>query len=287
MTMQTQRPLDAGAEHHLLPSTVVSALLADPFDVAVHVFDQTEVLLEWLRNALDADRAWVATTEPTTPQLHTVLTTTTPLEPGAWRVVTDDSGVELFEVRVRSGERDLRLAACRSDERATCLHQLAQLAAGRLVRFAAWSARVEAERAAAAIDPLTGLGNRAAADALMSSLEVGQALAVLDLDEFKRTNDVSGHVVGDQVLRSFAAVLSRRTRHGDTAARLGGDEFVLVIRDGVHASGVISRIVADWQRSGLGSVSAGTAIRTLDESPADVYMRADRNLYAAKRSRHS
>ncbi len=284
MTAQMQRPLDTVA----LPTATVHALLADPFDVAVHVFDQIDLLLDWLRTALDADRAWVVESESTQPPPPSALTPPTALrslDDGEWRVVTDESGVEWFGVRVRSGERALNLAACRRGDRSTCPHQLAQLAAGRLVRFATWSASVETERAAAEIDPLTGLGNRAAADMLMASLEVGHALAVLDLDEFKRTNDVSGHVVGDQVLRNFAALLTSRTRHGDTAARLGGDEFVVVIRDGVHASGVVRRIVTDWQRGGLGTVSAGTAIRTVDDSPADVYMRADRNLYAAKRAR--
>ena len=301
MTAQTQPPLDRtavatettwafelddtrrpDAEHRHLPITTVQALLADPFDVAVHVFDQIDVLLDWLRTALDADRAWVVETPKAQPQPPTALRS---LDDGGWRVETDQAGVDWFSVRVRSGERVLNLAACRSGDRSTCPHQLAQLAAGRLVRFAAWSASVATERAAAEIDPLTGLGNRAAADMLMASLDVGHALAVLDLDEFKRTNDLSGHIVGDQVLRSFAALLTSRTRHGDTAARLGGDEFVLVIRDGVHASDIVRRIVTDWQSSGLGTVSAGTAVRNGDDSSADVYMRADRNLYAAKRAR--
>ena len=62
-------------------------------------------------------------------------------------------------------------------------------------------------------------------------------------------------------------------------------DALLVIRDGVHASDIVRRIVTDWQSSGLGTVSAGTAVRNGDDSAADVYMRADRNLYAAKRAR--
>ena len=88
---------------------------------------------------------------------------------------------------------------------------------------------------AAMTDPLTGLPNRrafqAASDVALS--ETGTAgpgcIAIVDLDHFKRVNDVHGHDAGDAVLRQFAAQAREALRHGDTVARLGGEEFGLLL----------------------------------------------------------
>lgn len=84
-------------------------------------------------------------------------------------------------------------------------------------------------------DPLTQLPNRAA---LMEALQrlLAQALrndtqvivAFVDLDGFKQVNDVHGHAVGDQLLRTLAERLHTVSRATDMVARMGGDEFVLV-----------------------------------------------------------
>src|SRR4029077_11499535 len=61
------------------------------------------------------------------------------------------------------------------------------------------------------------------------------AVAYLDLDEFKRINDIFGHDVGDRVLQECAKRLEATLRGDDTVSRMGGDEFVVVLRqvDGV------------------------------------------------------
>ena len=84
-------------------------------------------------------------------------------------------------------------------------------------------------------DPLTGLANQRTL-ARVLELELARAgrqggevsVALFDIDDFKATNEGAGHQVGDDVLRSVAAVLAESVRLVDTVARYGGDEFVLV-----------------------------------------------------------
>ena len=87
-------------------------------------------------------------------------------------------------------------------------------------------------------DPLTGLANRALCrdrikHALALSERAGSAAAVLfiDLDNFKRVNDLFGHAAGDALLIALAGRMSATVRPADTVARLGGDEFVVVCGD--------------------------------------------------------
>lgn len=84
-------------------------------------------------------------------------------------------------------------------------------------------------RHATETDELTGVGNRRYLTSRLPELaHVGWALAVLDLDHFKRINDTHGHDVGDRVLASSAAALKTELRDCDTLVRLGGEEFAVV-----------------------------------------------------------
>ena len=80
-------------------------------------------------------------------------------------------------------------------------------------------------------DPLTGLPNRRSFDAALAGLPAGGAVAVLDLDHFKRRNDMFGHGAGDETLVAFGKLLRAQMRSEEIAARYGGEEFVIAVRD--------------------------------------------------------
>ncbi|OIQ86711.1 response regulator PleD [mine drainage metagenome] len=72
------------------------------------------------------------------------------------------------------------------------------------------------------------------------------ACMFLDIDKFKRINDLHGHQTGDQVLRSVADVIASQLRLGDTIARYGGEEFVVLLPQTAlhHAREIAERIRA-------------------------------------------
>ncbi len=74
------------------------------------------------------------------------------------------------------------------------------------------------------------------------------AVMMLDIDHFKRINDVHGHDIGDRVLENFAEVLRSSSRSIDLAARWGGEEFLLVLPETDLAG---ARVVADNIRTRL------------------------------------
>lgn len=88
----------------------------------------------------------------------------------------------------------------------------------------------------ARIDPLTDLRNRRAffdeAELLFKQgRRHGRAITavMIDIDHFKRINDVHGHFTGDDVLRRVARTITRSLRESDLAGRIGGEEFGLVL----------------------------------------------------------
>ncbi|WP_038184047.1 putative bifunctional diguanylate cyclase/phosphodiesterase [Vibrio rhizosphaerae] len=87
-------------------------------------------------------------------------------------------------------------------------------------------------------DSLTGLRNRyffdeALRDAVSKNSRSGQQLVLmlLDLDNFKKVNDVLGHQAGDYLLQEIARRLEQPIRKSDKLCRLGGDEFAILVHD--------------------------------------------------------
>ena len=71
----------------------------------------------------------------------------------------------------------------------------------------------------------------------IAAAQRGRPLSVclFDLDDFKRHNDVHGHVAGDEILQLVAAILTTETRAMNLAARYGGDEFIAVLSENTRA----------------------------------------------------
>src|SRR5436305_5117112 len=81
-------------------------------------------------------------------------------------------------------------------------------------------------------DPTTGLANRRELlHALSGALEAKRpgVLLLIDLDHFKRVNDLHGHLAGDQVLKTVADALVKTAPNSSCCARIGGDEFAVLL----------------------------------------------------------
>jgi diguanylate cyclase (GGDEF)-like protein len=146
----------------------------------------------------------------------------------------------------------------------------------------------------AARDKLTGLYNRRMFEeqfelAVARSLRTQEELTLLiaDLDGLKRINDVSGHVAGDQALRTLADALRATIRATDVACRLGGDEFAVILpgsnaEDAVKVAERAQEMLAESSH-GQFSFSGGIARVTPAHSSAEtVYRAADLAAYRAK-----
>jgi diguanylate cyclase (GGDEF)-like protein len=144
-------------------------------------------------------------------------------------------------------------------------------------------------------DPLTGVANRRRleqdlARELSRARREGTPLCVvtIDLDDLKEHNDTYGHAAGDELLRHVASTWSGTLRATDLLARTGGDEFMVVLADcplemAERLMDKLSQAVAAVCRC-----SAGAALWDGIESAADLQVRADLAMYAAKaRSRRN
>lgn len=137
----------------------------------------------------------------------------------------------------------------------------------------------------AAIDPLTGLGNRRALEAAWSrrrGAPVG--VVMLDMDGLKALNDREGHAAGDHAIRALASAIERAVRPGDTIARVGGDEFVILVDVSTtnQLRAVADRISLSAHRAGV-EASIGFALVPADANDLSTALAdADERMYQLK-----
>ena len=159
----------------------------------------------------------------------------------------------------------------------------------------------QAAEVEARTDQLTHLPNRRYFDEyctlVASRRRASDRVAILavDVDHFKRLNDMYGHQTGDEVLRAIANAIQMSVREEDLPARYGGEEFMVLLRNPNHgvAMEIGERIRTSVRETDLGfagvtdriTVSIGVASgHAADEPISEIVERADRALYSAKRT---
>ena len=147
-------------------------------------------------------------------------------------------------------------------------------------------------------DPLTGAGNRRSLDAKLDDVVnnrrrngIAASMLLIDLDHFKKVNDVHGHRFGDQILKQITDIVNLRIRVTDSLYRIGGEEFVVVLEGqnaerAKHLAEQLRTLVHENELAPDRSVtiSLGVAELVADETANDWMHRADEALYEAKRA---
>jgi len=170
----------------------------------------------------------------------------------------------------------------------------------RAIRFAiARHKQTTSFKTQAHTDALTRLSNRRAFDAALTRTLAGwkrtkHAFSVmfLDIDNFKKVNDVYGHRAGDFVLTSLSEAITESLRESAFAARYGGEEFAVIFPDThlYYAATAADRLLQDVRNMHIRfgdkhlqiTASAGIAAMTWKDDAASLCDRADQALYAAK-----
>ncbi|MFT5116678.1 MAG: diguanylate cyclase [Kiritimatiellia bacterium] len=163
--------------------------------------------------------------------------------------------------------------------------------------------KLEQEKIRAITDSLTGLPNREAYNGKIHEemlrwqrYQHPLCIAVLDIDFFKKVNDIYGHQTGDKVLKAVATSVAQRLREVDFIARFGGEEFVILLPE-TSAENALSmlnrtreRLAKTHLRSKQGgeetkftvTVSIGIAEFKDGDTAENAFERADKALYDAK-----
>jgi two-component system cell cycle response regulator len=148
-------------------------------------------------------------------------------------------------------------------------------------------------------DQLTGLYNRQYLSSIANKVieeahryKFPISLLIVDIDHFKKVNDIYGHSIGDAVLKALAGLLMKVFRGSDTPIRLGGEEFIILLPH-CNATDAISRAqsfrlkIYDLYPAGI-RISASIGISEIPVNTCFTYeylfAAADQALYAAKSS---
>ena len=145
-------------------------------------------------------------------------------------------------------------------------------------------------------DPLTGAGNRRGLEAKLKKVVQSfhrsgtpSCLVLLDLDHFKKVNDIHGHAAGDQILKRVTKIINLRIRVTDSLYRIGGEEFVVVLEGAdlqraAHLAEQLRTLVDanELVPDHAVTISLGVAELKNGETGNDWLHRADEALYRAK-----
>ncbi|MDR1777326.1 MAG: GGDEF domain-containing protein [Desulfovibrio sp.] len=158
--------------------------------------------------------------------------------------------------------------------------------------------KLEVFKTKSRIDGLTKIYNRGTFDELLlgelkrsMALDYPLSILFLDIDDFKKINDIHGHLTGDVVLQNLGALLVKTLRRNDFIARYGGEEFVVLLphepseRAYVIGEKVRERVAA-MQLPNVPQVTISMGCTTyIPQETGDSFLqRADLALYDAKRS---
>ncbi|HET9189888.1 MAG TPA: tetratricopeptide repeat-containing diguanylate cyclase, partial [Rudaea sp.] len=215
---------------------------------------------------------------------------------------TDRAKMENLRLKNEQAAKDRQVEALQGVRRwqqvamgllAILIGLLSLLAIRQLARLRNW-------KRMASVDALTGVANlrgvqHFANAALRRAHAQNEPLTVLaiDIDEFKRINDVHGHPTGDRVLREVAHACADALRDGDLLGRIGGEEFLAILPGTLldHAVDVAERLrrrvetleIADLPGSVRATISIGVAeMLPHDRDVSALVERADAALYRAK-----
>jgi diguanylate cyclase (GGDEF)-like protein len=215
---------------------------------------------------------------------------------------TDRAKMENLRLKNEQAAKDRQVEALQGVRRwqqvamgllAILIGLLSLLAIRQLARLRNW-------KRMASVDTLTGVANlrgvqHFANAALRRAHAQNEPLTVLaiDIDEFKRINDVHGHPTGDRVLREVAHACADALRDGDLLGRIGGEEFLAILPGTLvdHAVDVAERLrrrvetleIADLPGRVRATISIGVAeMLPHDRDVTALVERADAALYRAK-----
>ncbi len=160
-----------------------------------------------------------------------------------------------------------------------------------------YQAKLEEAEETASRDALTGLRSRPWVEGqIEQSVHLGApfCVAIIDINEFKRVNDEHGHLIGDELLKQFAAKMRSVCRSTDTIGRWGGDEFILLLHCGINEAMAQVDRLREWvcgnytvqgssaPRKLRVTASIGVAERLPGETMKELVDRADTEMYREK-----
>ena len=159
--------------------------------------------------------------------------------------------------------------------------------------------RIEELQNMVLLDPLTQVGNRRYIEMQLNAkfdemIRFGWQFGVLflDIDHFKRINDIYGHDIGDKVLKMVAMTLSKNVRSFDIIGRWGGEEFIILIAniDYEQLFSIANKLRILVEQSSLFiendiiqvTVSAGAVLANIDDDVDKLLKTSDQLMYQSK-----